>query len=644
MVVKRLLDGRFQLLRVISSKHYSKTYLMTDCNDPAKSKCIVKHLQLPARNPVTLKFLTELLAKRAKILQRLGEHPALAKTLACIQEGADFYWVRTYVPGHSLQSELALHQPRPEPEVRRLLTEVLSCLEILQHHGIVHQNLHPNNLIRHQTDDHLVVVDFSLAQEGGGGAPKVNGNGNGNSVAPVAEPLSSYLPQVSYRHDPHFNADHFALGMIGLQFATGLTSEALPQRHQPDFLEQFRLQLDECSTLSEATKKILVGMVSRQKKPEFSQAKAILAQLVVAPTRGTGVKANLPQQTSTKRSTRPTVNRTELTFGKFSIPTKAWLALAALPIAILAVVIGLRMPQRMAISNLTRQAETAQESGHLDEAIDYLDQIVDRYPNHADTLAKRASMLWINGASDQALQDYTSAIQAQPNQPEWFFERGNIRLHVGDQQGAIADYTEALRLDEDFSDAYVNRGSARAQRGDEEGAAQDYTAALEIAEDPKVRAFAYLNRCLSRSNFEDHANALTDCTEAINIQPNNSLAYENRGLVKRRLGDLQGALQDFTIAIQIDPSSPEPYYNRALARKDLGDLVGAMDDLNQTLALQPEHPFAYYDRGLIHIELGSTPQAIADFEQVATICLEVGRVACFNDAQYQLKELGVDVP
>jgi serine/threonine-protein kinase len=161
MAVKRLLDGRFQLLRVISSKSYSKTYLMTDYSDPAKAKCIVKHLQLPSRNPVTLKFLNDLLAKRADILQRLGDHPALAKRLACIQEGPDFYWVRAYIPGQSLRTELGLHQPRPEPEVQRLLTEVLSCLEVLQQHGIVHQNLHPNNLIRHQSDGRLVAVDFS---------------------------------------------------------------------------------------------------------------------------------------------------------------------------------------------------------------------------------------------------------------------------------------------------------------------------------------------------------------------------------------------------------------------------------------------------------------------------------------------------
>jgi len=645
MAVKRLLDGRFQLVRVISSKSHSKTYLMTDYSDPAKSKCIAKHIQLPSRNPVTLKFLNELLARRAKILQRLSDHPALAKNLAWIQDGPDFYWVRSYIPGRPLETELALNKPRPEPEVRSLLAEVLSCLEVLQQHGIVHQNLHPNNLIRHLDDNHLVVVDYSLAQENQQSKLEPNSNGNETGSATDTNGPTSYLPQVSHRECPHFNADHFALGMIGLKSATGLASEALPKFHQPDFLAQFRLQLDECSTLSESAKQILVGLVSRRAEPAFSQAKSILGQLNAAPVRLPDQKAG-PAQNGRTSVARNVVKEMPpaLSLAKAKMPRIGWFMLAALPLVLVAVAVGLKLPERILVANLMRQAQASQELGQTQEALNYLNQIVAYQPDHADVLAQRSSILWDSGKSDQALQDITGAIQSQPDNPEWYFQRGNLRFHMGDLQGAIADYTDALNLDSSFSDAYVNRGSARAERGDEEGAVQDYSSALESASDPNIRASAYLNRCLSLSNLEENAGAIADCTEAINLQPNNSLAYENRGLVKRRLGDVQGALQDYTIAIQLDPSSPEPYYNRALTRQELGDLNGAMEDFNQTLTLDPEHPFAYYDRGLLHGDLGQTDQAIADFKQVSTLCLAVGRVGCFEDAQFQLNELGVATP
>ena len=617
---------------------------MTDSSDPAKSKCIVKHLQLPTRNPVTLKFLNELLDKRAKILQRLGDHPALPKHLACIQEGADFYWVRSFIPGKPLQADMAVNQPRSEPAVRQLITEVLSCLEVLQHHGVVHQNLHPNNLIRHQNDEHLVLVDYSLAQEGYQSRTDSHENGNGVGNDPFGRTPLPYLPQVAYQHYPRFNADHFALGMIALQAATGLKEEALPRFQQPDFCEQFKLQMNECSTLSSETKHVLLGLVSHQPANEFATAKAILAQLAFTPVKIAKKQPTVAHETKNNKVDRqPTGAKAMPATKRSSAFNRWWIALAAVPLLLLAGGIGFRVPQRIEVARLSRQAEEAERTGQVEEAIGYLDKILARQPDRANALAKRSFLFWDNGDSDRALENITAAIQAQPN-PQWYFKRGNMRLHVGDHQGAIEDYTEAIRLKEDFSDAYVNRGNARAERGEEEGAVQDYTAALAFAEDPQVRAFAYLNRCLSLSNLQDDAEAIADCTEAINIQPNNSLAYENRGLVKRRLGDLQGALQDFTIAIQIDPSSPEPYYNRALTRQQLGDVDGAMEDFNQTVALNPDHPFAYYDRGLLHTELGQTTQAIADFERVATVCLEVGRVGCFEDAQYQLSELGVETP
>jgi serine/threonine protein kinase len=150
MVVKRLIDGRFQFIRVVSTKAYTKTYLMTDHGSSAKVKCIVKHLQLPTHNTITLKFLNDLLAKRVNLLKRMGRYDAIAENLATVQEGQDFYWVRDYVPGHPLLTELAEQKPRTEAEVQSFLRESLGILELIQRHGIAHQNLHPNNLIRHR--------------------------------------------------------------------------------------------------------------------------------------------------------------------------------------------------------------------------------------------------------------------------------------------------------------------------------------------------------------------------------------------------------------------------------------------------------------------------------------------------------------
>ncbi|WOD41604.1 tetratricopeptide repeat protein [Nodosilinea sp. E11] len=645
MVVKRLIDGRFQFIRVVSTKAYTKTYLMTDHGDAAKPKCIVKHLQLPAHNAITLKFLNDLLAKRVNLLKRMGDHDAIARNLAAVQEGQDFYWVRNYVPGQPLLTELAEGKPRSQVEVQAFLVEGLTVLDLIQRHGIAHQNLHPNNLIRHRDQGHLVLVDFGLIQDTA--TPEAGIAANDSTDGTV----SAYLPQPQHRQYTRFAADHFALGMIAVQMATGLTSEAIPRLSQDNFFAQVKLQLDECSTLDEPLKAILLRMVTPQSESQFHQAKDILVALAdLSPSPGGAYNfrtdpAPMPQSQENnamapERRNASRVEATQTPFTSWQRQPRLWLVGGA-AVALLAIggIALLRVPQAMRVNNLVQRAETAKQMGQKNDAINYLNQAIELKPDHSDALARRSTLLWENGQSEAALQDISNAIRAQPDSAPLYYQRGNLRFRLGDLQGAIADYGDALERQDTYVDAHVNRGSARAELGDEEGAVQDYTAAINLATDPESKAVAYLNRCLSLSNLGDQAAALSDCTEAVNLRPNNSLAYENRGLVKRRLNDFQGAIQDFTIAIQINAGSPEPYYNRGLTRRDLGDLAGAMIDFNQTIQLNPSHPFAYYDRGLLHKELGDLESAIADLETVASACLDVSRLGCFDDAQYQLEQL-----
>ncbi|MGB5973588.1 MAG: tetratricopeptide repeat protein, partial [Nodosilinea sp.] len=536
-------------------------------------------------------------------------------------------------------------RPKTEVEVQSFLKESLNILEIIQHHGITHQNLHPNNLIRHRDRGHLVLVDFGLIQDTSAPEPNIVVS-NGGSIIPSAE--SAYLPQINHRQYIRFAPDHFALGIIAVQMATGLSNEAIPRFSQSNFLTQIKLQLDECSSLSDAFKDILLKMVSPQAEEQFHQAKDILAAINNLPSAGlTPAAASDPAVPPATEAAVP-VDSVQPTSARTSALARAqvlrrpgfWLAAGvALALLALGALVLLRNPKGREVSELMAQAETAAQMGQKNEAMNYLDQALAIEPNNSEALAERSALLWENGQPEQALQDLTDAIEAKPKSAVLYYQRGNLRLRLGDLQGAIADYGEALQQQETYTDAYVNRGNARAELGDEAGAVQDYTAAINLASSPESKADAYLNRCLSLSNLDDHGAALSDCTEAINLRPNNSLAYENRGLVKRRLGDFQGGIQDFTIAIQINSSNPEPYYNRALARQDLGDLAGAMSDFDQTINLNSSHPFAYYDRGLLHAELGNLDLAIADLETVASACLDVSRVGCFDDAQYQLEKL-----
>jgi|LakMenEpi03Aug12_release.lakeMendotaPanAssembly.Ray.scaffolds.fasta_scaffold12443_3 serine/threonine-protein kinase len=669
MVVKRLLDGRFQFIRAVSTKHYTKTYLMLDQSDPAKGRCIVKRLQLPTDDPVTFKFIQELLDRRIQTLQKLPEDQQLEQRKALVWEGNGLYWIRGYIPGHGLQQELSTHQARPEPQVRGFLLEVLTILDKVQQQGVLHQNLHPNNLIRHQENGHLVLVDFGLVQE-------LHSDQNGQSWNGRALDSSgnqtgfngSYTAWPRLNGPSAFYPDHFAVGLMALQLATGLDQEGLPEPNQADFSDQIKLQLDECSSLGEGLKGILLRMICPGTGSPFLRAKDILALLTVpersqpdqpeSPPPGPAypepmndslsspvdlANHDLDQALASNLAAGEQLQRrrgrVRMSARRLLRPPMMVAMGVGLTVLVLGLGLGLQLPQRWRAGQLSQRADKAAQAGDMGAAMAYLDQLLQAHPDDTHALVQR-SKLWLKKDDpEKALQDLNRALAIDPSSPRLNFQRGNLRLDLGDLEGAIADYTQAVDLDPRYSEAYFNRGNARADLGDEEGAVKDYTKVLELTDKTEVKAQAYLVRCLSRSNLGDQTAALEDCSTAINLQPGNAMAYGNRGLVKRHLNDLKGALQDFTIAIQINPGNPEPYYNRGLTRQSLGDLAGAMADFNQTIKLNPDHPFAYYDRGVLHGARGEIAQAIADLERVASTCLDLGRTGCFEDAQYQIEHL-----
>jgi tetratricopeptide (TPR) repeat protein len=71
----------------------------------------------------------------------------------------------------------------------------------------------------------------------------------------------------------------------------------------------------------------------------------------------------------------------------------------------------------------------------------------------------------------------------------------------------------------------------------------------------------------------------------------------------------------------------------------LGDKEGAIKDYTDGIRLNPKNALAYYGRGLTHVELGNKSEAIEDFQEASKLSLDNGRIAGYNDAQFQLKKL-----
>ncbi|MGF1458664.1 MAG: tetratricopeptide repeat protein [Leptolyngbyaceae cyanobacterium] len=629
---QNLLGGRYQFIQALNSHPSGQTFLAADIHYPGHPKCVVREVHLPTRNPMTRQFILTLLKKKVAVLEEIGRHSQIPNTFAAFDVEQSFYIVQEYIPGRSLREELIAGNPWPARMTVRFLQEVLPVLNFAQSHGVVHGNLKPSKLIRHQNDKQLVLLDFGSIKnlsQNFAGKGKLNGR---QALASAAEIRQIYLAPEQARNQTSFCSDHYAVGMMLIQAVTGLPSRKLPAAEEPGRQERLAEQLQAAPDCPSGLMGVLLKMVHTDPGQRYQKAADVLNDV-----------ERLQSNPTVAVVDEPTLASLEADEIEEMRPRCRWpwgwiggLGLASL-VAVTAL-IALKLPQRVMAGRHLAAAESLQVE-NPEAAIERYSEALAVLPYQAEALAERSRLYFNQGNTEAALADISEAIAQAPKVPTYAYERANLRFAVGDVQGAIDDYTQALGLDAAFTKAYINRGSARADWGDDRGAVDDYTEAIAQAETTEIEAAAYLNRCLSYSNLGEQELALADCTAAINLRPSHALAYQNRGLVRRRLGDFQGSLQDYNIAIQIDPNSPDPYYNRGLTREVLNDLTGAMDDFSRAIAIDPEFVFAIYDRGLLNAELNNTAAAIADLQAAAQICLDLDRTGCYEDAQYQIARL-----
>ncbi|MFZ4443547.1 MAG: protein kinase domain-containing protein [Planktothrix agardhii] len=218
-MVGQLLDGRYQVIDVIESTDFGKTYLARDTRRPGESLCFVKHLHLTPADAKLVNVARQRFQQEAKVLEKLSQHDQIPQLLAYFEENREFYLVESYVAGHSLMDEILPGKPLTENQVINLLTDVLGILRFVHQQGVIHRDIKPSNLIRRQTDGKIILLDFGAVQE-------INLNSDQDSPSSRVGTLE-YMPIEQFQCHPHFNSDIYALGMVAIQSLTGLPASEL---------------------------------------------------------------------------------------------------------------------------------------------------------------------------------------------------------------------------------------------------------------------------------------------------------------------------------------------------------------------------------------------------------------------------------
>lgn len=204
MAVQRneVVANRFQVVHRLARTAHSIVDLAYDVRD--KQSVVIKRLaptshSLPIRDAARA-FLREIKMAHALPEAHYGEWPCFPRFITMGRDRHGYYYVQSYIPGQTLASILAAGHPQ---DALTIAINLCWVLRILHAHGIVHGDLHPENIMVGVRGE-VALIDFGLSRYCYQLAPEVQG---------IGRPL--YTPPEQLAGWPlDERSDFFALGWV----------------------------------------------------------------------------------------------------------------------------------------------------------------------------------------------------------------------------------------------------------------------------------------------------------------------------------------------------------------------------------------------------------------------------------------------
>ena len=158
-----LLRQRYRPIQTLGKGGFGKTFLAVDEDIPSHPRCAVKQFQFYDRDPDIFNKAVELFHQEAVRLDELGNHTQIPNLLACFEQETQIYLVQEFIDGPTLKQELdeGIYN---ENQIWQLLQDLLPVLQFIHDHRVIHRDIKPENIIRRESDNKPVLIDFGIAK------------------------------------------------------------------------------------------------------------------------------------------------------------------------------------------------------------------------------------------------------------------------------------------------------------------------------------------------------------------------------------------------------------------------------------------------------------------------------------------------
>ncbi|XP_075119173.1 protein kinase C theta type-like [Leptodactylus fuscus] len=194
--------GRFTIHQTLGRGGFGKVVL---ASFPGRNTFMaVKVVTKTRDNAATLK-------RERKILLKARDCPFICHLNAAHQTQDGAFFITEYLPGGSLRTLIRMCGSLNINNVRFYTAEIVSGLQFLHGHKIIHRDIKPDNIMLDR-NGHIRIIDLGLARYGVTSSKKICG---------VAGTLYYMAPEVLLEQEYDAAADWWSLGIVVSEMSTG---------------------------------------------------------------------------------------------------------------------------------------------------------------------------------------------------------------------------------------------------------------------------------------------------------------------------------------------------------------------------------------------------------------------------------------
>ena len=233
--------------------------------------------------------------------------------------------------------------------------------------------------------------------------------------------------------------------------------------------------------------------------------------------------------------------------------------------------------------------------GDLAQALAAYDELLARWPAHADTLHYSGLALYQSGKADAAVERIERSLESDASAADAWCNLALAYEAVGRPDAAVSALREALKRDPRRSEIWNNLGSVLLSAGHVAYAERAVRQALLLAAESAAARFNLALCCEAQGRLEE---ALEHADHASRAAPDSVPAAGLKAQLEEALGRLDAAAATLAAAIARNDGAATTaplYFQRAGIEQRQGKPEGAAKSLERVLELEPSHGAALSD-------------------------------------------------